>query len=334
MAESAMVFFRVGWMDRYQGLIAGDEIKHGGDFVRRNQFGHEVFNFRPYKGQVLGFVQPPGRAPLEADRKINIGRLGARSDEVSVSGVFVIWVAKCDGDGQVIVGWYRNATVHRFWQKAPMDADRVHEGIEIGYFASASVGDVTLLPVDERVFEIPSRKGGIGQANIWYADAEDMPEQVGLRQRVLEYVQHRRIEVPISQASIPRQVDPLLRQMIEKAAIEKVTSYYAGLGYQVQSVEKDNAGWDLEAKHAIQKDKLRLEVKGLSGSDLCFELTPNEYAKMKENRSTYRLCIVTQALNNPELSVFTYSGESEKWTDANNRILHIDEAISARCSIS
>ena len=77
---------------------------------------------------------------------------------------------------------------------------------------------------------------------------------------------------------------------------------------------------------------LKLEVKGLSGQEMCVEVTPNEYARMKEHRNEYRLCVVIDALHNPHLSVFAYSEEAQGWADQKGRILRVDEIIAARCS--
>ena len=103
---------------------------------------------------------------------------------------------------------------------------------------------------------------------------------------------------------VKRQPDPFLRKKVEDIAVEETTRYFTSEGYVVDSVEKDNVGWDLEAVHG--KVKLRLEVKGLSGPDICVELTPNEYAKMQEYCDSYQLCVVTSALTNPQLTVFVY----------------------------
>ncbi len=57
-----MIFLRIGWMNRYQGQTASDKITGGGAFVEEHRYGHEIFNFLPYNGRVLGYVQPPGAA--------------------------------------------------------------------------------------------------------------------------------------------------------------------------------------------------------------------------------------------------------------------------------
>jgi Domain of unknown function (DUF3883) len=61
-------------------------------------------------------------------------------------------------------------------------------------------------------------------------------------------------------------------------------------------VEKDNLGWDLEARREGEK-VLHLEVKGLLGNELQVGLTPREYRAFKAHAEStmanYRLCVVT-----------------------------------------
>jgi hypothetical protein len=99
----------------------------------------------------------------------------------------------------------------------------------------------------------------------------------------------------------------------------------------VASVELDNVGWDLEAR--MEKRFLRLEVKGLSGPDLSIGLTPNEYAKMLEHRNSYHLCIVTNAITSPTLSIFRFSQETNDWRDNDDRGLLISENIATNCRL-
>ena len=167
-----MIFLRIGWMNRYQGQTASDQITGGGAYVEEHGYGHEIFNFKPSDGQVFGYVQPPGTAYNgETGSGINIARLGASPQESSLSGVIAIWVAKSPQGGSFIVGWYDNATVHRRWQTPPPEANRRYDGNEFGYYVKANSSNATLLPPDERLFYVPRGEGGMGQANVWYADS-------------------------------------------------------------------------------------------------------------------------------------------------------------------
>ncbi len=102
------------------------------------------------------------------------------------------------------------------------------------------------------------------------------------------------------------------------------------LGYRVDSVEEDNLGWDLDAVSG--KRKLKLEVKGLSGSQIAVDLTPNKYAAMHKHRDSYRVCVVTGAFAAPCLAIFAYSPDSGQWESPDRRGLRIQEIVAARCS--
>src|SRR5260370_30837201 len=81
-----MVFLRIGWMDRYQGISCGDAISGGGAYVAEHGYGHEIFNFKPFQGNVYGYVQPPGAGPnAPGQTKINIDRIGAGADDDATS---------------------------------------------------------------------------------------------------------------------------------------------------------------------------------------------------------------------------------------------------------
>lgn len=83
-----------------------------------------------------------------------------------------------------------------------------------------------------------------------------------------------------------------------------------------------------------------IEVKGLSGSDVTIELTPNEYDKMWLHRDRFVLFALTDALSSsPRVSIFRHQAPSEDpgtrgtWTSANGDPLCIAEVTSARCSV-
>jgi hypothetical protein len=122
-----------------------------------------------------------------------------------------------------------------------------------------------------------------------------------------------------------------LRTRVEQAAVAIVTAHFEDLGYHILPREQENLGWDLEATCGTRK--LLLEVKGLSGASLCVELTPNEFAKMDLHKHTYCLCVVTDALTSPVLSIFSYSAESNCWQDEKQRILQVRPLTGARCSL-
>lgn len=61
------------------------------------------------------------------------------------------------------------------------------------------------------------------------------------------------------------------------------------------------------------------------------EITPNEFKNMNAFKDTYRLCVVTDCLDNPIIHVFSYSTERDEWLNEEGELLIIDQIISARC---
>jgi hypothetical protein len=322
------VFFRVGWMRFYEGLSEGDYIHGGGAFVREHGYGHEMFNFLPVNGRCYGYVRPissGGKSDFVGGMGIKLERISASKKDNYLDGVLVVWVSSPPEGGTFVVGWYENATIHRYHQEVARGSNRTYKGELLGYYATAATDDVRRLDITEHVFSVPSGKGGIGQSNVWYAD--DNSQHRSFRQSILEYIHSGRIQKLDELKSRFKPIDPLLRNKIEKTAIDSTILYFEKDGYRVSSREKDNLGWDLEAVSG--RKKLLLEVKGLSRSQLCVELTPNEYAQMQKMRSAYHICVVTNALTSPILSVFSYSPELGEWQDKQKRVLRIAELTGA-----
>lgn len=88
---------------------------------------------------------------------------------------------------------------------------------------------------------------------------------------------------------------------VEAAAIDFTISFYSSCGYEVQSVESQNLGYDLICKSS--EDILFVEVKGVSNNGVGFIMTNNEYS-CAEKLENFILCVVTSALQNPALHIF------------------------------
>ncbi|WP_337170200.1 DUF3883 domain-containing protein [Gemmatimonas aurantiaca] len=318
-----LLFCNLGWMERYQGLEFGDTIEGGGTYVEKQGRGHEICNFSEVNGTFYGYVQPSGQ-------QIDINRLGAKPEDESISGITVVWTATRPTGGTAVVGWYKDATVFRSYQKFSIRS-KSHDrnGID-GFWIKAPSNKARLFAVDERTCEIPRQtKGGMGRANIWYAD---QPQSVPTRRRVNSLLKGKQTTTS-TKLSASRKQDQERKAQIEKAAIRACCDHFETLGYSVESVEKDNLGWDLEARSG--KTCLRIEVKGLSGSTFSVELTPNEYRTFAEESNSYRLVVVVAALEHPELFVCRYSPELTAWIveGRRGRSLEIQtkQSASIRC---
>lgn len=310
---SPLLFCNIGWMERYEGLHkGGDEIHGGGKYVREKGRGDEICNFVPIRGSLYGWVQPAGE-------HISLERLGGSPEDKSVSGVTVVWTAKRPEGRTSVVGWYKNATVYREKQRHSQTST-VHKKHRVNFYRiKASAADSTLLPVDARTCEIPRQvKGGMGQANVWYADD---PLSKLIVTRVLRVISGK-YEVLRKKSGRVEQQDQERKARVEMAAIRVCCDHFERLGYAIKSVEKDNVGWDLEA--ILGKTKLLIEAKGLSGSNPSIELTPNEFRAFSEKSASYRLGIVVDALSRPRLLMCRYSKEREAWIEEGDSILNLD----------
>ena len=127
---------------------------------------------------------------------------------------------------------------------------------------------------------------------------------------------------------LQRQTNPFKKQRVEISAIETTIKHFEKLDYIVISKEKDNVGWDLEARN--QNETLLLEVKGLSGKVVSIELTSNEYKNLTDKKAQYKICVVTSALSNPILEIFHFDREKECWINEQNQKLQAEERVSVR----
>jgi hypothetical protein len=230
-------------------------------------------------------------------------------------------------------GWYDGATVfaNSRNRKTPIKTPTLKEPLYSNVVAPAD--SVRLLTVDERVFQIPMRQKGFpGQNPAFYPDGvmpADWIEEIN--RYVSTGVVSDRPET--KKALITRSLNPLQRAEVEAAAIKLVTRHYERLRYAVTSREPECLGWDLEA---IQADTvLRIEVKGLSGSSLVVELTPNEYKAMTGRyRDCYRLGVVTDALSrHAKLRLFSYDANLEGWFTDESETLKIKKLVGARMTM-
>lgn len=314
-----LLCLRIGYMARYDGP---DDISGGGAYVRKHGVGGEVFNFKPSRGLCYGYAMSRNSAGIRLGL-LDRSRSWTVGDELD--GVDVVFMARRPGHGQVVVGWYRGATVfHRQY--------RVRRGKIPGmeqparqYLCVLDKGGATLLPEKARTFGVPSANTGVkgfpGQSNVWY------PGRHSGRPNVQMFVSRlRRYIASTDGKNLPpdercgtgnskrpaKRSDAAHNAAVESAAVEAAWAHLEDKGFSVTSVETDNRGWDLEARKG--SCVLRVEVKGHSGDTINFELTPNEFAKLKLHSADYRVCVVLRALDAPQLFDLAPSVANDQWT--------------------
>ena len=91
-----------------------DKPVNGGAYNKK-QIRHEIYNYKSFNGMYFGYVQSVGDS-------IRIEKIGGNAKDDYVNNILVVWVSTKKSGGQVIVGWYKNATVYRNHQKVPPEA--------------------------------------------------------------------------------------------------------------------------------------------------------------------------------------------------------------------
>ena len=317
-------------MDLYAGL-AGDKPQGGGSYVKEEGFGHEAFNFKPDDdGRFRGYVRPPRGG------SIRIERLGADAGAKQVDGVTVLWAAtNPTRGGTYIVGWYDNARVHGDWKPSSKKTRLLPNGDKAGYMVEASTAH--LVPSDDRVLDLPranAKQTGIGQSNVWYPPPEWAKKLLDYRKAVLSGNPLGPEPPPPAKPGVAHATDTEARLRIERAAMKATITWCEQRGLPWKDVSLQCLGWDVEAGQG--KATLRIEVKGSSlplGAAF-LELTPNEFAKMKEHLESFRLSVVSIVNDKPTLAMFAWSDEAAAWIADNGALmLKVHEVKAARFEV-
>jgi len=319
-----LIVFRVGWMDDYSGI---GEIVGGGSHVEENGEGGEMWNFREEAGRYYGYVMSRNFAGVDLNR-VSSEYEWDEGDELD--DVDVVFISTHPDGGQVVIGWYLNATVFHKEYRLRRGKRSAGDWNNIHYLSEVSSDSTKLLPIVERSFLIPKGKGFPGTSNVWYGD--DQGSMVlDFKNELRSYIHQFKSGDESKGSSKRGKPSKELILAIEKAAVNLTWDHYEALGFEVISVEKDNVGWDLEAS----KDgrTLLVEVKGHKGNVIQFELTPNEYSQMQNHKGDYRVCVVRNALNEPDLIEFFPTEDEEFWyleEVGGSEIVRLQEKIAAK----
>ena len=347
MNEKRVVFLHCINMTSYCGHE--DNIHAGGfTFSKKHGFGYEAHNFSNIDGRCYGHVEVP--LIKGEERAIRLENLDPSNSATSLEGVLAVWTAPCrDGEGREVVGWYRNATLHRYAVRPKGTVKRARkfkrpdtgEQVNLDYRIDADAGDCFLLHPEKRSCRFRREKGvkGLpGQSSVYYPFRHASDEAKELRNRVLEFINESEAfsSRPRRSGGTPvwRGHEQERKKTIEIAAVKYVCEHFGsgpnGLGYKIESREDENVGYDL----LISKGELTLcvEVKGRSGDGVIAEFSRNESRVICKHEhgkfidGDYRVCIVTDALNENgkrRLHHFSWWPEKRAWIDVDgSRRLH------------
>lgn len=178
-----VLFCKISSMKYYKGACDADMPLNGGSYVLENGYGHEEYNFFPFKinddqdAYCMGFVEP--KSNREKRNTLHLERIDGcelLKREPLVSNVLIVWCATRQQNDLTVVGWYNHATVLRELHEWTVTwADGSEE--VLCYNVQAAAQNCVLLPESERnrrIWWVPTAKYtksyGFGQAMVWYAN--------------------------------------------------------------------------------------------------------------------------------------------------------------------
>lgn len=180
-----ILFCNIAWMKKYRGVTDHDIPVNGGSYIDETRDAHEAYNFDsvvfdddndkvPY---CLGFFETKS-TNRESRNQLHIEKIDKNLDKniEEINDVLVVWCAKADtNDFTSVIGWYKNATIYRYYQEIEFSSGFIQE-----YNVMAKQEDCVLLPVNIRsrkvmwwVPRVAKKNGpsyGFGQANVWFAN--------------------------------------------------------------------------------------------------------------------------------------------------------------------
>jgi hypothetical protein len=275
MKPDRVLFARVGWMKRYKGKQADDERPIGGGDYNQDETGHELFNFLPIGDRVYGYFQPAMKPPAVSRRhpsSVRLQRVESGYGGDTLNGVLVIFIARRPGlGGQCIVGWYRNATVHR---QVQMSGEKRRDRMD--YYVEAAAEDATLLPEPRRLpLPIPKGKGRFGQANVCYAlsDQGQPKPKADWMSVAIHYVSAYQHE---NASQDPEsETDPDIAEIVD-STIERSAGFQSNPQIR-RAIEQYAMGWALRRLNVLglmpidthKNESLRFRLHGCWGALVC-----------------------------------------------------------------
>ncbi|NDO82128.1 hypothetical protein CJP72_15550 [Citrobacter sp. NCU1] len=281
------LFCHVGWMASYHGATDEDYPLKGGKY-NDSYIGHEACNFVDINGFLYGYVQ------VSEGKTINIGRLGADRGDTSIENITVVWLATAPDGGIVVIGWYKDATVYRQYQKTPTPSARHLKDDILYYNIKTETKNAFLLSPGERTLSSKKGKGWPGQSPLWYASE---PENQQFIEKVRALINDKSIIKPTQSPDAPNAAGVTDLDLIEAAT--------EGRDMLVTHIKKERnqAIINRKKRHVLKATgHLRCEICNFSfrdvygdiGSDFCevHHIKPLSEASEKIETSLDDLAIV------------------------------------------
>jgi hypothetical protein len=310
-----VIWVKTGWSEYYQGGPVNGNFDYLTENSKRSDTdvkreGHEAFNFLPFPNGSYGIYLPPQAG-------------GSIPNHEDAGGWTVICLSKKPKQkGVHVVGWLEDASLLGDLIDRPEYASGssfrlTRERDEFTYCISADTAYI--VPPEDR--NRPFSHTSIRQGKYSFLSGPDVKaeqnksEVLKILLNELKLLKKVAVRNPNPLSIHDRdndEIDPFSgfgtadhRQRVEKAAVDFVARHYRKNGYDVQSHENLNCGYDLYAANTEADKILEIEVKGTASAEEGFFLTRNEYYYMNSGTRDWRLALVTDAISNPVLHVYT-----------------------------
>lgn len=292
-----VLFARVGWMNFYRGIVPGDPELIGGGAYNETEIGSEVLNFAAHEGRMYGFVQGIRSHPLTIERIHE-----AADGKDRIARTLVIFVSRRPHQrGQVVIGWYQNASVYREAHSDPRRQFRSQRVFNI----TARRKDALLLPTKERWEAVPGGAGAFGQSNVCYPlDRDGRPKKAAWMSKAIEYVRgyagpnlvdEPEVEIQNQAAAQAEAVDaagqgqgfastPAERRAIEDHAMARALAHFKKRYSVVDNVSKQKGVLDLRCG-SNGKTTIHVEVKGTTTAGESVILTRREVERARAGKA-------------------------------------------------
>lgn len=294
-----IAFVKTGWSDEYSGGPVVGRHAH----ISEYQEAHERFNFlKAPDGKYYAYLPPIGRKsrPPQPREKHNW---------------LIIFVSAQNGNGPLtVVGWYKNAFFELEYCERPeyaLGQDFATDVNNNKYVYCISSGLALLIPTENRNILVPGDHfkrtpivyvRGNGKNDKWRLELATLAEEIAAKKPS--------IKEDKKYSGFP---DHEHRNAVENASIIAAIQYLEGTGnsYKITDKQSDKCGYDLLATRAREPKELHVEVKGTSLCDMRFYMTDNEKKYMHNPK--WRLIIVTNALENPKVSLLNATEVEKKF---------------------
>lgn len=296
---SKLLWVKFGWSEFYRG----GPVDGNFPFIENGEQGHEAWNFLPQNdGSYYCYTPPQGArgTPWNDDPH----------------GWTVVCLAKYPPHkGIHVVGWYEDADLVGEYAVRPTGFDAGGSAPLDEYYYTIRSSSVWFVPSEFR--SKPFSHASVRQGKYSFLGGPGV--EITANKRAVKSILQDRLahfgDVAIHNPNASNtpdrdndKIDPLSgfgspehRKAVEEAAVKATSRELNRLGYQFESVEKDNIGYDLHATRRTDGSELHVEVKGTSGSEPRFFMTANEYSYRPAPE--WRLAIVVDALTKPEVNL-------------------------------